>query len=48
MKHPLHDAFKQTCEANNTSISKTLKTLVVLFLHDSELQQRVLREVTRF
>ena len=47
LKHSLHEQFKQTCEANNISISKTIKTLIVLFLNDTGLQQRVLNEVKR-
>ena len=47
LKEATHKDFKQTCEANKTSISKILKTLVVLFLNDYGLQQRVLKEANR-
>jgi hypothetical protein len=40
----IHEDFKQTCYSNRVSISKVLHTLIVLFLDDNELQQRVLRE----
>jgi len=43
----LHKELKETCEANNISIGKTLKTLIDLFLHDADLQQRILKEVKR-
>jgi hypothetical protein len=41
----LHKELKQTSEANNTPIAKILKTLILLFLNDASLQNRVLREV---
>lgn len=42
----LHESLKQICEANNTSISQALHVLIELFIHDNDLQIRVLREVT--
>jgi antitoxin component of RelBE/YafQ-DinJ toxin-antitoxin module len=39
-----HAEIKQVCEASNISISKTIKTLIELFLHDADLQQRIFKE----
>jgi hypothetical protein len=44
LKNSIHEGFKNTCETNNLSISKTIETLIMLFLSDFPLQCRVLRE----
>lgn len=44
LKNSIHEGLKATVEANGLSISKTLETLVLLFLSDFQLQCRVLRE----
>ena len=44
LKNSIHEGFKATCETHKLSISKTLDILVLLFLSDYELQNRVFRE----
>lgn len=43
----LREEFKDTCKANNTTISKTLRIAVLLFVNDVEFQQRIMKESDR-
>lgn len=38
------EEFKQTCHDNKVSMSKTIQTLIALFLNDHGVQETVLKE----
>jgi hypothetical protein len=47
LKPSEHTEFKEIVKANKTSISKTLRMAVLLFVNDMEFQQRIMKEIER-
>ena len=43
----IHEDLKATCEDNKVSMSKTIQTLIALFLKDHSHQERVLGAVRK-